>query len=71
MHLPYSEIKRELKRSGISLRAVTRELGVSHTAVVDVTKQERRSARISEALAEKLNVSVDQLRGTKAVEGRE
>ncbi|NIY95560.1 helix-turn-helix transcriptional regulator [Salipiger sp. HF18] len=57
----YEKIKRDLKRADSSLRAIARELGVSHTAVVDVAKRERRSAKIAKALAEKLQVSVDQL----------
>lgn len=57
----YAQIKQDLKRAGSSLRAVARELGVSHTAVVDVARQERRSARISKALADKLNVPLEQL----------
>lgn len=61
MHSPYEKIKRDLKLTGSSLRAVSRELGVSHTAVVDVAKQERSSARIAMALAEKLQITVDQL----------
>lgn len=60
-HLPYSQIKQDLKRSGSSLRAIARELGVSHTAVVDVAKQDRSSARISRALADKLNVSLERV----------
>ncbi len=63
--LPYNQIKQDLKRSGSSLRAIARELGVSHTAVVDVAKQDRSSARISKALADKLNVSVDQISSVK------
>lgn len=71
MHSSYEQIKRDLKRAGSSLRAIARELGVSHTAVVDVAKQERRSARISKALADKLQVPVNQLWATKAAEDRE
>lgn len=61
MHSPYEQIKHDLKRSGSSLRALARELGVSHTAVVDVAKQDRRSASISQALADKIQIPVELL----------
>ncbi|MFD1796989.1 transcriptional regulator [Paracoccus aurantiacus] len=64
----YEKLKHALKRSGTSFRAIARELGVSHTAVVDVAKKERRSARISKALAEKLGVPVDKIWNTESSE---
>ncbi len=68
--LSYDQIKLRLRRSGSSLRAVARELGVSHTAVVDVAKKERSSARISKALARTLNISLDQSCTSNPKEGQ-
>ncbi len=51
----YDEIKRKLKASGSSLRAMSRELGVSHTIVVHVAKGERTSARVACALLKHLS----------------
>lgn len=50
----YSKLKRDLRSAGISLRAIAREAGVSHTAVTDVARGARRSKRIEEIIALRL-----------------
>ena len=47
----YFKLKRDLRCAGISLRAIARDAGVSHTAVTDVARGARRSKRIEEIIA--------------------
>ncbi|WP_419555506.1 helix-turn-helix domain-containing protein [Pseudaestuariivita rosea] len=50
----YTKLKRDLHKAGISLRSISRDVGVSHTAVTDVARGARRSRRIKLIIAERL-----------------
>lgn len=56
MNAAYFRLKQDLKRAGRSLRSISREVGVSHTAVTDVARGARRSQRIEQIIADHLNV---------------
>ncbi|WP_424944624.1 helix-turn-helix domain-containing protein [Aliiroseovarius crassostreae] len=57
----YSKLKADLKSAGVTLRSIARDLGVSHTAVADVARGARRSKRIEQAVADRLNTTPEQL----------
>lgn len=50
----YTQLKDDLRKAGFSLRSISREVGVSHTAVTDVARGARRSRRIEQLIAERL-----------------
>lgn len=54
-------LKYRLRVSGTTMAALARELGINHASLICITKRRRRSKRIEQALADKLNVHVDQL----------
>lgn len=57
----YSKLKSDLKEAGVSLRSIARDTGVSHTAVTDVARGARRSQRIEQFIAERLNTTPSKL----------
>jgi len=61
MSAAYSKLKQDLKGAGKSLRSISREVGVSHTAVTDVARGARRSRRIEQIIASHLNVKPSDL----------
>lgn len=50
----YTQLKSDLRQAGVSLRAISRDAGVSHTAVADVARGARRSQRIEKLIAKRL-----------------
>lgn len=50
------------------MAALARELGINHASLICITKRRRRSKRIEQALADKLNVPVDELFNNKGDE---
>lgn len=54
-------LKYRLRLSGTTMAALARELGINHASLICITKRRRRSKRIEQALADKLNVPVDEL----------
>lgn len=57
----YERLKSELHRVGVSLRSISRDAGVSHTAVTDVARGARRSRRIEKLIADHLEKQPSQL----------
>lgn len=51
----YSQLKSDLLKAGVSLRSISRDVGVSHTAVADVARGARRSRRLEKIIADRLN----------------
>jgi lambda repressor-like predicted transcriptional regulator len=57
----YSKLKADLKSADVTLRSIARDVGVSHTAVTDVARGARRSSRIEQAIADRLNTTPELL----------
>lgn len=57
----YLKLKSDLRKSGLSLRGIARDLGVAHTSVVDVARGVRRSGRIEAAIARELQTTPSEL----------
>lgn len=50
----HEDIKIKLGERGSSFRTIARELNVSHTSVITVSRSQRRSKMIEKAIADKI-----------------
>jgi len=55
------KIKYELQKAGSSFNQIARDLGISHSTVLAVSNSRGVSARVQDAIAEKLGVSPSEL----------